>query len=315
MNGDTCRYELHGLRILSEIHLHEPKVEGNGHDLEVSWGEDARGTDSLPGSGEIVAEMLRGGSRLYTIVRDGRAYLLRFHGLCDFLVSRDLRSVQCRMESASERDYAPVLLSGTVIATILGLAGECVLHASVVEYGGSAIALAGPSGTGKSTLAALLCAAGARLVADDVLRIGFADGVRCVGRSSELRLRPSAAGVVGAFDTRPPQRKTADERIALRPDPSAVSCPPLSAIVLPTPVSGIDGVELDLVPGADALFELVGLQRVEGWKPANLQKRQFDQMHQLASEVPVLKARLAWDVPFSRLVAEQLFEAVASDRA
>lgn len=53
-----------------------------------------------------------------------------------------------------------------------------ILHASAVLMDGRAVILAGTSGSGKSTLTAGLVAAGARLIADDLLPLGRAgDGV------------------------------------------------------------------------------------------------------------------------------------------
>jgi hypothetical protein len=155
-----------------------------------------------------------------------------------------------------------------------------------------------------------LCAAGARLVTDDVLRLVVDGRARCVGRSSEIRLRPGATGVIDAFGCAPPQRPTADERVALRPPATEVHDPPLGSFVLPSPTRGTNRVAIERVAGPDALFELIGIQRVEGWMKKEVLEAQFGHLSRVASEVPVLRARVPWDVPFSRVTGEALLEAV-----
>lgn len=57
---------------------------------------------------------------------------------------------------------------GTVMAVLLYQRGLLVLHASVVEIAGSAVAILGQSGAGKSSTAAALHARGCNIIADDI---------------------------------------------------------------------------------------------------------------------------------------------------
>lgn len=61
-----------------------------------------------------------------------------------------------------------VFLLGTVFAVLCYRRGLLPLHASCVRIGNAAVALAGPSGIGKSTLAAAFVRRGHALLADDV---------------------------------------------------------------------------------------------------------------------------------------------------
>lgn len=72
------------------------------------------------------------------------------------------------------RNEQPALFYGTLASLILAWRGYVSLHATALEISGRAVLLTGPTGAGKSTLAAELMQAGAQLVSDDltVLRIG-----------------------------------------------------------------------------------------------------------------------------------------------
>jgi hypothetical protein len=59
-------------------------------------------------------------------------------------------------------------LTGSVMGAILHQRGIFALHAAAVEVRGVAVAIAGPSGMGKSTLAATLVWRGGRLITDDI---------------------------------------------------------------------------------------------------------------------------------------------------
>ncbi len=82
---------------------------------------------------------------------------------------------------------------GGVKLLLRQLNGKLALHASAVELAGRALVLAGPSGRGKSTLAAALCKHGAKLVADDAVAIDLVDGSAFVtATESEHWLDPAS---------------------------------------------------------------------------------------------------------------------------
>jgi len=67
--------------------------------------------------------------------------------------------------------------------------GLLVLHASAVAFGDHIVAFAGDTAAGKSTMAAYCVQAGAKLVADDMVRVSLtADGVRAYAGAPHLRL-------------------------------------------------------------------------------------------------------------------------------
>lgn len=97
------------------------------------------------------------------------------------IVSPDGRTATCRwMDGADHRAFEANLLN-FAISAVLTLLGEEPLHATVVALGpgvaqGRTVGLMGPSGTGKSTLAACLIGQGGDLVTDDMLRLELGSG-------------------------------------------------------------------------------------------------------------------------------------------
>jgi hypothetical protein len=68
-------------------------------------------------------------------------------------------------------------LLGVCLRALLGQQERLVLHANVVLINGKAVALAGPSRAGKSTLTAFLYQAGCPLIGDDLCAVFVKDGM------------------------------------------------------------------------------------------------------------------------------------------
>ncbi|UYN94355.1 MAG: hypothetical protein KIT25_20320 [Enhydrobacter sp.] len=109
------------------------------------------------------------------VLADGSIHV-KVEGVFETIVSPDGRQAACaRLGTTDDRSFEANLLN-FVVATALTLQGEEPLHATVVDFGDVAVGLLGGSGAGKSTLAACLIAQGARLVTDDMLRLGLVEG-------------------------------------------------------------------------------------------------------------------------------------------
>jgi hypothetical protein len=245
--------------------------------------------------------------RWYVATDDGGGYTLRVPGHCDFRIDRALTTIVCRPDPTVARELVDILLAGVVAAFLLGLRGELVLHASAVERDGTGIAFAADSGMGKSTLAALLCAQGARLVADDVLRLHLTGPVSAVAVARRVRMRAGARAVLDAFPTPPPSVTTIDDRTAITvPAVDAGATVRLAAIVLPSPSRAHDRLELRRFTGAEAVVHLAQLTRVVGWKDPAVLSRQLDGLTRVARDVPVYGATIPWGPPFDERVATEL---------
>lgn len=126
--------------------------------------------------------------------RAGDAIRIRVLGLADFLVRPALAAVECHgLPDANPSDVRHFLLN-QILPRLVGDRSPLVLHAGGVLTDLGAIALVGPSGIGKSTLAASFGASGeARVLADDAVRImDDGAGVRLIGAYGAFRLRPDS---------------------------------------------------------------------------------------------------------------------------
>jgi hypothetical protein len=84
-------------------------------------------------------------------------------------------------------------LLGSISNYVMCESGRPVLHASSVAREGRAVLFLGPSGRGKSTLAAAMMTHGATVVADDVVRLLLEDhSVQVVPSIPQLRLWPKS---------------------------------------------------------------------------------------------------------------------------
>jgi hypothetical protein len=299
-------YDLHGLRVLSEVPLAERIAEGAEHDVGVRWGDEAP-IPAVPPPGRVLAlqDPDVGGC---TIVETPTGHTIRFSDECDFRISSDRRSILVDVAPGFERDFVPILLTGNVLASLLTLQGECVLHASGVRVRGSTFAILGASGVGKSTLAALFCAGGAELISDDLLRITSNGGPpRCYTGTAQIRLRPNAATLGDAF---PSDRRTltADGRIAVTPTQAAGPTSALDAVLIPSPSRRARSLRVRRLSEKDALVSLLSYPRVLGWQETAPVRRHFEVCADIAKRVPVFDATIPWGPPFAPELVETLTE-------
>jgi hypothetical protein len=282
-------------------------------DLTIEMGEPRTPPFERP-SADVIAELIADGYPRYTIYRVDDGYVCRIASVGDFVIDADLRRVTCHPVVGGRTDVIPIVTTGTITAFILAMGGRCVLHGSAVEIGGNALAFVGASGQGKSTMAALFCAAGASLVTDDVLPLEFAmvdgeaDAVHCLRSSNEIRLREKAASLADRFGQGTGVRITADERFALEPLATALARSPLAAVVLPRPDRKHSQVSARVLPPGEASFWLNRCQRIEGWKDRDHLRRQFFDIGRVAASVPVYEVSIPWGPPFARDLTEQVLD-------
>src|SRR5437868_5902568 len=89
-------------------------------------------------------------------------------GVGRFAVSSG-RRVVADVESGALPGMVEVMIAGPVLGTLCYQRGVLSLHSNTIVIDGKAVAMSGRSGTGKSTMAAILMRRGHRLISDDVL--------------------------------------------------------------------------------------------------------------------------------------------------
>lgn len=276
---------VHGLVIAGDIpiagaHAAPP---GSVADLTISL-LDAEPVPEGPPPGELVATFDLPGAR-YDATRDGDVLRMRFHGTASFDVDLATGDVEARPAPGRE-GMVDVLLPGNVIALILGLRGEVVLHASAVVADGSCTATIGPSGAGKSTLTYLLSGAGMRLLTDDTARVGSSNGSPAIHRgASEVRLRgpvatAARAGEVGEI------RESADGRTVVRLPAADAPIAPIGRLLVPAWSEEAVELSVERLGERDTLHALLRSSRVAGWVAPEPLATMFDSASRLAATVP-----------------------------
>jgi hypothetical protein len=303
---------LYGLRIRSEVPIRQarPVTDDADADLELTLGAPMPLTFEAP-PGTTLAELHLAGSHYHFARSAGGGYVLRYFGACDFVVDPDLRRAEARLVEGADPDLVAVLAAGSLPSFVLMMRGDPLLHASAVDVGGGALAFVGGSGMGKSTMATLSCAAGGKLITDDVLRLDVEGPVpRCHLGSGELRLRKAATELAARFPAPPRSRRTGDDRTALQVEMATTDLLPLAAIVVPRPVRHRDETELRRLDPIDALLTLSGFPRLVGWEDPETHALQFHHLATICEQISVYEADVPWGPPFPPGVAQTIFEAV-----
>lgn len=303
------RYAIHGLVLDSDIAISGYPEAGPGPvDLVV------RHHGERPVPLEIEKEQVLqcySGPRgpLYSTVRrpDG-IVSLRLHGTAEFQIEPDHRVVRTWNDPRCGPELLGILVAGNLLATVLALRGETVLHASAVESGGLTLAFVADSGMGKSTMAALCCARGTSLVTDDLLRpyTGQDGQMWCYSGSDENRLRRDATDLLPAESRGTDTRRTEDGRFVWRPKAAACSPTLLTAIVLPVPDRASEKLGLELLPTPVALMELTRRPRLLGWTDSVGVSARFTNLAEVARLVPVFRAEVPWGPPFDVAILDDL---------
>lgn len=304
-------YLLYGLNVRSDLPLGALVNQVVSPDLTVTWGAQRIIANDAP-DGQILARLSFSDGRGYTHTQSASGYTLRFHAVCEFQIDCELRSVRVHLAPAGDPELAAILLAGNVMAFILALMGDGVLHASAVEIAGGALAFVGCSGSGKSTLAALFCAGGVKLITDDLLRLAMkTDQVGCFSSAAEIRLRPGSVGLAESFPAGA-TRSTADHRLAVRVASQADPILPLNAIIIPRPSRTCAALRLERLSASRGLYLLSSYPRVAGWQTQRMIRQQFEGLARVARSVPIYQAEIPWGPPFASDLPDRLVKAMRS---
>lgn len=126
----------------------------------------------------------------------GFRWLVR--GIGEFAIHDRGRRIDYRLHPDASPTDAEHFLLGPATGVALQMQGVVLVHASAVRFDGRAVAFAGPSGFGKSTLAAACLRAGATLLADDVLAVEPGSPPMALPYLPRLKLWGDSLGFFGA---------------------------------------------------------------------------------------------------------------------
>jgi hypothetical protein len=219
---------------------------------------------------------------------DGGLYLVIPQVVRAF-IGADGRTARCAPAPDGDPRAFEANVLNFVLTAALTLQGEEPLHATVVRVGDRAIGFLGDSGAGKSTLAAFLLAAGAELVTDDMLRIGYATGTATAYRGpprlklfdEDVRRLLPAASRDAAFN--PMSGKLLVEAAPAHDDRF-----PLAALYwLDEAEPGDVPVAVRRVQGVEAIRILLAATLHRDHRPPQRTGRQLRAMERLARDVPL----------------------------
>jgi hypothetical protein len=227
-----------------------------------------------------------------TIGRKPGGYVLRFRRFADFHWSPQQRLLTCHVRSRSQLSTVRHLLLDQVLPAISSGERASGLHASAVVVDGEAIAFAGKTGLGKSTLAASFAAAGFPALTDDCLIVKDGRGqFLAVPTYSSLRLWNDAADALGRGIGRGHQVAAYSRKIRLNGStskiPFSATPAPLRCVYLLATRPASRRVEIEPLSERGAFIALVRLTfRLDPYDRAQLAS-EMDRLARLSQVVSV----------------------------
>ena len=225
----------------------------------------------------------------------------------------------CEVWADWPEDYtledACTYLVGPVMGFVSRLRGTVCLHASAVVIGHHAVALAGPAGSGKSTMAAAFACAGFPVLSDDVVAL--------TDKGAEFLVQPgyprvnlwpdSVRALFGAHEALPRITPTWEKRyLPLGQNGHQFTSSPLSLeaiYILGGRDSALTGPLIEELSGKEAFMVLVANTYVNYLLDQNMRRREFDVLSRVITEIPVRRVR----APEATSAIFDLCEAVAND--
>jgi len=293
------RYRVCGLRISSAIPFPElPAIPDHEDGFPADLDLAAANEFVLEDYSEIVMRMEQpDGSPWLTCTRTNEGYRFCFPELADFLVDRQGRHVTFVAQPQAAPETIRHLFLDQVIPPLLNLRGGDALHASAVRTAGGACAFIGPTGRGKSTLAAAFHLAGDPVLCDDCLLLkDDPDQLRVEPAYPGLRLWEDGWEVLfgGAGSTLPVSHYTSKRRVWTPGSEGIASLPLRGVYALVGYEDGdpLTGPVIEPLSIRDAFMELFRCAFRLDLTDQAMILRQMRVLERVANEVPVKRLRL-----------------------
>jgi hypothetical protein len=306
------RYALHGLIVDSDVAIHAPAAPTN-QSTDVSVRAVSAIAWPPPETSKVLYDQLFDGQAWHQVIQGNGQTLVAFHGVALFLIGEKFDTIEYTWISDAPQHLGPILLEGYVMALLLALRGNCVLHASAVGLAdGRALALVGPSRAGKTTLATLLTVGGKKHLADDIIGVDLshADVAMVASGSRAIRLREKAWGLQHLLPLTS-QSLSVDHRLVLEAVNAEPSDHQLAAIWLPMPDREANEVTIEPVDNVSAFQQILPNLRVE-LNDSGYRQRSFEAVVEITKRVPTFFARIPWGPPWLPETIEAL--RLAADR-
>jgi hypothetical protein len=240
-------------------------------------------------------------------------YLLHFPHLADFVYDTSSDSIRCVPESQTPSHTLNHLLLDQVLPLVLNHKGKEVLHGAAVVTPYGVCAFVGPTGAGKSTLAASFLSAGYSVLTDDCVVLDARGGdIVAFPAYPGIRLWDDAiAALFGTTGSCAPMAHYTDKQrftAALAAAPFCSSAVPLVGVY----VLGMGDDEhaapvytptVCLLEEREALMTLLSLAFKLDIRDRRMLTREFDFLHRLVTHIPV--RRLTVPNSFTALPAVQ----------
>ncbi|HEX9759857.1 MAG TPA: hypothetical protein VGA40_03005 [Candidatus Acidoferrales bacterium] len=219
-------------------------------------------------------------------------FRFRYADGTEFCVNRAGREVSARWTEPSTLEDTCTYLFGPVFGFVLRLRGITSLHASAVAVDGSAVALVGPAGAGKSTLATVFARRGYGVLTDDVSPLIEGDaGILVQPTYPHLRLWPPAVeALFGSAEALPRLTPTWEKRYfdAVEQGASFAASPlPLGAVYLLGERQSAGAPRIEHVTLREALLALVANTYVNYLLDADMRAREFVLLSRILDTIPV----------------------------
>ena len=162
-------YYIFGLNIASELPLPSlalPKIQPDKTDVAIAYGDTP----------EALTNPIIKGVRFQAAPGE---FLLRVDNVARFYV-QDGSRITIMPETGASEDDILIFLMGSAVGALLHQRNILVLHGSAIAVNGRSVAFCGPSGIGKSTLAAGFHQRGYQFLADDLCAITMYSGCPAV---------------------------------------------------------------------------------------------------------------------------------------
>ena len=293
------RYLLYGLKLRSSVPLPglwecEREVEP---DVDLTFHELHQRTDVEREPWYLSPYLYENGKPYLTVWKsaDEATFHFLYADQTEFLVDRDGRHVSATWPQSLNLENTTVYLTGQIAAFILRLRGMVCLHASSILVDGKVLAIAGESGSGKSSTAACLTTLGYSVLSEDVTTLTDGSTFQVLPGYPRINLWPDFEPALrGTTDSLPLIAPTWNKRyLDLRKHGGGF-------YNKPAPLGGIyllgerrddeSAPSIEKLESSEALISLLANAHGRYLLEKPMRAREFEFLSQVARQIPVRRA-------------------------